>query len=252
MYGELIQARTHASAGLRLYDPKIHRATASIYGNHDACTCAYGFSAISLSLQGKYEDAHAMIEAGLRVAMSLDDPFSLANTLYMTAAAAQLIGDVALATANSEASARLSTEHGLANLKPWSEVLAGWCAVENGELDRGLALLIEAIDTLRAMHSLAWLPYLLGLLSDARLKAKQPSEAMKAVEEAISLVETTGERFYSAELYRLRGELLAQASIGQRDEAKAEFNRAVKIAAQQGAVSLERKARDSLRRHGFG
>jgi DNA-binding winged helix-turn-helix (wHTH) protein/predicted ATPase len=252
MYGELIQARTHASAGLRLYDPKIHRATASIYGNHDACTCAYGFSAISLSLQGKYEDAHAMIEAGLRVAMSLDDPFSLANTLYMTAAAAQLIGDVALATANSEASARLSTEHGLANLKPWSEVLAGWCAVENGELDRGLALLIEAIDTLRAMHSLAWLPYLLGLLSDARLKAKQPSEAMKAVEEAISLVETTGERFYSAELHRLRGELLAQASIGQRDEAKAEFNRAVKIAAQQGAVSLERKARDSLRRHGFG
>ena len=69
---------------------------------------------------------------------------------------------------------------------------------------------------------------------------------MKAVEEAISLVETTGERFYSAELYRLRGELLA--STDQRDEAKAELDRAVTIAAQQGAVSLERKARDSMRR----
>jgi DNA-binding winged helix-turn-helix (wHTH) protein/predicted ATPase len=246
--GELIQADTHASAGLRLYDPKIHRATASSYGNHDVCTCAYHFSAISLGLQGKDKSARAMIEAGLRVAMSLDDPFSLANTLYCTAIAAQLIGDVALATTNSESSARISTEHGLAGIKLWSGVLSGWCAVENGEHDRGLALLTEATDTLRAMQSLAWLPYLLGLLSDARIKAEQPSEAMEAVEEAISLVETTGERFYSAELHRLRGELLARASIGRRDEAKSEFDRAIKIATQQGAISLERKARDSLHR----
>jgi predicted ATPase len=176
----------------------------------------------------------------------------LANTLYCTAVAAQLIGDVTFATTNSESSTRVSTEHGLAVLKIWSGAVAGWCAVENGERDRGLGLLTEATDALRTMQSLAWLPYLLGLLADARTKAGQPSEAMKAVEGAISLVETTGERFYSAELYRLRGELLAQASIGQRDEAKAEFDKALRIAAQQGAASLERKARDSLRRHRFG
>src|SRR4029077_13551335 len=169
-------------------------------------------------------------------------------TLYTMTAAAQLIGDVALATANSEWSVRVAREHGLAQIESQSGALAGWCAVENGERDRGLALLTEATDALRATQSLAWLSYLLGLLSDARIKAGQPSEAMKAVEEAISLVKTTGERFYSAELHRLHGELLARASIGQRDEAKAEFNKALKIAAQQGAVSLERKARDSLRR----
>jgi DNA-binding winged helix-turn-helix (wHTH) protein/predicted ATPase len=246
--GELVQSHTHASAGLRLYDSKIHQATASSYGNHDACACAYGSTAMLLGLEGKCEDARATIEAGLRVAMSLDDPFSLAVALHQTAIAAQLIGDVALATTNSEACARISTEHGLALSKTWSGGLAGWCAVENGERDRGLALLTEATDALRATQSLAFLPYFLGLLCDAHIKTEQPSEAMKAVEEAISLVETTGEHFYSAELYRLRGELLAQASNGQCDEAKAEFNRAVTIAVQQGAVSLERKARDSLRR----
>src|SRR5262245_2482822 len=52
-----------------------------------------------------------------------------------------------------------------------------------------------------------WLSYHLGLIGCARIKAGQPSEAMKAVEEAIYLVETTGERFYSAELCRLRDEL---------------------------------------------
>lgn len=145
----------------------------------------------------------------------------------------------------------MQVEHGLAQFELQSGALAGWCAAENGERDRGLALLTEATNALRAMQSLGWLSYLLGLLSDARVKAGQPSEAMKAVEEAISLVETTGERFYSAELHRLHGELLARASIGQRDEAKAEFDKAIKIAAQQGALSLERKARDSLRRHRF-
>jgi predicted ATPase len=246
--GELIQAHTHASAGLRLYDPKIHQATASSYGNHDACACAYGTSAMVLGLQGKNEDARTTIEAGLRVAMSLDDPFSLALTLFTMTAAAQLIGDVALATTNSEWSVRVAREHGLAQIDSQSGALAGWCAVENGERDRGLALLTEATDALRATQSLAWLSYLLGLLSEARIKAGQPSEAMKAVDEAISLVETTGERFYNAELHRLRGELLAQVSIGQCEEAKAEFKKAIKIATQQGAVSLERKARDSLRR----
>jgi predicted ATPase len=156
------------------------------------------------------------------------------------------MGDVALATTNSEWSVRVAREHGLAQIKSQSGALAGWCAVENGERDRGLALLTEATDDLRALRSLGWLSYFLGLLADARIKAGQPSEAMNAVEEAISLVETTGERFYSAELHRLRGELLA--SSDRRDEAKAELDRAVAIAAQQGAVPLERKARDSLRR----
>jgi hypothetical protein len=124
-----------------------------------------------LGLQGKNEDARATIEAGLRVAMSLDDPFSLALTLYTMTAAAQLIGDVALATTNSEWSVRVAREHGLEQIESQSGALAGWCAVENGERDRGLALLTEATDSLRGMQSLAWLSYHLGLLADARIKA---------------------------------------------------------------------------------
>ena len=60
------------------------------------------------------------------------------------------------------------------------------------------------------------------------------------------MAEATGERFYSAELYRLQGELLAHPSIGQKAEAA--FRAAVKLAKQQGALSLERKACESLRR----
>jgi len=98
------------------------------------------------------------------------------------------------------------------------------------------------------MQSLAFMPYLLGLLAEAHMKAGLQSEAMKAVKDAIATAESTGERFYSAELFRLQGELLAQPSFGQPEKAENAFRMAIKIAKQQGALSLERKATASLRR----
>ena len=70
---------------------------------------------------------------------------------------------------------------------------------------------------------------------------------MKAVQEGLAVAEATGERFYNAELLRLRGELLARTHKG-RGEAEASFHAAVKVAAQQGATALEFRARASLRR----
>jgi hypothetical protein len=91
------------------------------------------------------------------------------------------------------------------------------------------------------------MPYLLGLLGGVHLRAGHHAEAMKVVKEGITFAAANGERFYSAEFHRLHGELLAQTSIGQK-EAEAAFRTAIKIAKQQGALSLERRALESLQR----
>ena len=210
--------------------------------------CARNFGAMSLALLGEDERARAMMDSAVAAASNLNDPFSLALTLYFASAAAQMLGDVPLAVRNSEACMQLATQHSLALPKAWSAGVTGWCAAENGERARGFALLTEATDALRAMQTLAFVPYLLGLLADARIKAGYQSEAMKAAEQGIAMTDATGERFYSAELHRLHGELLAHSSIGQPKEAEAAFRTAIKIANQQGALSLERKASKSLRR----
>jgi predicted ATPase len=90
--------------------------------------------------------------------------------------------------------------------------------------------------------------YLLGLLADAQMKAGHHVDAMKAAEDGIALAETGGERYYSAELYRLRGELLARPPYRQRRKAEASFRTAVKIAKRQGAAALEHRANASMRR----
>ena len=118
---------------------------------------------------------------------------------------------------------------------------------ENGDPSRGIALLTQAVAAMQAMQSRHFMGYLLGLLADACIKAGQHADAMKAVTDGLAMAETTGERFYGAELHRLHGELLAHPSIGQKRKAQAAFRAAVKLAKQQGAHALERKARASLR-----
>ena len=99
----------------------------------------------------------------------------------------------------------------------------------------------------RRSNRVIFLCYLLGLLADACPKAGRHAEAMKAVEDGLVLAEATGERFYSAELHRLHGELLARPPHGQKRKAEASFRTAIKVAKQQGATALEHKAIESLR-----
>ena len=151
--GRLAEVRAHADAGLAIYDARIHQAMASSYGNHDAACCARYFSAMSLALAGDDQGARVMIERSVAAARSLDDPFTLALTLYFTSAAAQILGDIPLATANSELSMQMATEHDLAQPRVWSMGVAGWCVAENGDLNRGLMLTTQAIATMRAIQS---------------------------------------------------------------------------------------------------
>jgi predicted ATPase len=189
-----------------------------------------------------------MIDEALAAANSLHDPFSLALTLYFTSAAAQMLGQVPLATRNSERSLQIAREHDLAQPIAWSMGVAGWCTAENGDPDRGIALVTHAVERMQSIQSRHFLCYLLGLLADAHLKAGHDAQAMKVVEEGLALAEATGEHFYSAELHRLRGELLARPPRALQSDAYDAFCAAITLAKKQGAKVLEHKASESLHR----
>lgn len=59
--------------------------------------------------------------------------------------------------------------------------------------------------------------YLLALLTEGCGKRKQVEEGLAVLAEALAWVDKTGERFYEAELYRLRGELLLAHAAKSRD-----------------------------------
>src|SRR5262249_5917939 len=91
------------------------------------------------------------------------------------------------------------------------------------------------------------------LLAELYGKAGQGEEGLSLLAEALTLVHKTGERFYEAELYRLKGELTLQSpvqSLRSKAEEEAEecFYQAVDIARRQQAKSLELRAVMSLSR----
>ena len=92
--------------------------------------------------------------------------------------------------------------------------------------------------------------YFLVLLADGYGRSEQPEEGLKILAEVLAAVDQSGVRFYEAELYRLKGELLlAQAGKGQQlQEAEACFRQALAVARRQQAKWLELRAAISLSR----
>ena len=71
--------------------------------------------------------------------------------------------------------------------------------------------------------------------------ANRTSEALAAIQEAEALVERSEERWWCAELHRLRGVFLA-ALRAEETKIETSFGEAIRIAKKQKSVSLEKRA----------
>jgi predicted ATPase len=86
------------------------------------------------------------------------------------------------------------------------------------------------------------------------MQGAKVEEGLAVLHEALMVVKKNEEHFYEAELYRLKGELTLQRErkeqrAGSREqEAEGYFLKAIEIAQQQHAKSLELRATTSLAR----
>src|SRR5262249_25173117 len=91
-------------------------------------------------------------------------------------------------------------------------------------------------------------PYYLALLAEAHGTMGQPEAGLTVLTEALTLAETTGERWYEPELYRLKGVLLLQQSSNNQADAETCFHQAIAVAQSQQAKSWELRSVTSLAR----
>jgi predicted ATPase len=169
--------------------------------------------------------------------------FSWANILYHFCRDVQTLQELA------EELLALSTEYGAQMWIGAATIYRGWSLVEHGSLEEGLAEMRQGLATFRTTGANAFHPYYLAMLAEAYGKAGQIQEGLVVLDESLACVEKTGERFYEAEIYRLKGELmLAQGA----DEAEVEdqYRRAIEVARGKQAKSLELRAVMSLSRLG--
>jgi predicted ATPase/DNA-binding SARP family transcriptional activator len=173
-------------------------------------------------------------------------PFNQAQAETYLALLEQLRSDPAAARARAEAAHALAVEYKAVYYRDWASILVQYArAWEQPDAER-LAALREAIAAFTASGARLRLPYYLSLQARVCRKLGRIEEGLALVDEALAVSQTNDERWWDAELYRLRGELLH--ARGADDAVEAALARALDIARAQDAKSLELRAAMSLAR----
>jgi predicted ATPase len=247
--GELTLTRAHLEQGVALYDPQQHHALAFRYGI-DLGVFSLAYAARPLWLLGFPDQARTTIREALRLAHQLVHPFSLAFTLHWAATTHQLRREAPAAQEQAEASMAFSREQGFAIWVPGGTVLQGWALTEQGQVEEGIAHMRRGMAAWQGTGAEVDRPYYLALLAEVYGKAGRTVEGLHVLAEALAVMDTIGERYYEAELYRLKGKLLLAQRRNGRSwlEAEEHFRQALDVARRRQAKSLELRAALSLSR----
>jgi predicted ATPase len=260
--GEFVAAREYTEQGIALYDSRQHRSLAFLYAEDPGVVCRV-FAAYVLWLLGYPNQALKRSHEALALAQGLSHPHSLAVALGSVAWIHQFRWEGQLTQQQAEAAVALSAEQGFPFWLAFGTTMQGWALVEQGRIGEGIAQICQGMIASQATGAELLRPFFLALLAEAYGKAGQVEEGLTTLAEALTVVDQTGERFYEAELYRIKGELtLQQFQVssfrfqvqesprsevrGPESEAEECFQKAIEIARQQQARSLELRATTSL------
>jgi predicted ATPase len=244
----LAAARGHLAQGMALYDPQQHRAHAFLYGGHDPGLCCQSYTAWTLWALGYPDQALQSSDKALTLARELAYPASLAGALNSAAVLHQFRRERQAVQEAAEAFMALATEQGNAQQLARGMILRGWALLAQGQGTEGMVQMRQGLTALQATGGDVRRPLFLALLAEAYGGIGQIEEGLNVLAEALAAAEKTGGRFYEAELYRLKGELLVARAAELNAEAEACFQQALDIARRQQAKSLELRAAMSLSR----
>lgn len=244
--GDFAAARAHLQQSRDLYDFEQDRFLPFHYGD-DSNVAALAFLAFIAWLEGHPDQSLEHSRESLALARQLDHPSVLTLALMLAAELHRLRREAAATEELAVASQALAGEHGLSLFAAVTGLLIGWALVEQGKLAEGIAGLRRSLDAYRTIGANSGLPQYLAMLAEAHARAGQAAEGLEVVGQALEIMDRTDERWWEADLYRLRGELVL-ATGGSGTDAEACFLAAIDIARDRQARSLELRSTMSLAR----
>jgi class 3 adenylate cyclase/predicted ATPase len=243
--GSFASARAHLEAVLALYDPIAHASLVHQTGSYPQ-VISQGYLAIALFCLGFPDEAVARSNAVIAEAQRLAHPPTLIVSLATDARLLSLTNDYAALDQRALQLIAVATEQGFPQYRVLGTIYSGWAQVNTGDVPAGLYLLRSGSNAYRATGAQTRICYHAALLARACEIAGQVDEALVHVDNALQLAEAVGERWFTAELYRHKGELMLRPG----DSAAAErfYRTASGIAEKQEAKLWELRAAVGLAR----
>jgi len=239
--GHLDFALEHFQASQSLYRPEL-RGMFPLAAIHPIVLSLY-FSAKTHCLLGFPDQALNYIAQGIAVAEADAQPFSLAFIQWGEIVCRQLRGEAELTEAACRVFINHADEQGFALLSAGAVIQRGWALTILGRIEEGVDAIERGLVLYWATGAHLSETFLLVYCVEAFLLSGLPEKCSNLLEKAFQIMESNGERYFEAELHRLKGETLRTSDPA---EAGRHFQQAIETAQFQGARFLELRAANSL------
>jgi predicted ATPase len=245
--GDPVTSWAHLEHSLRLCDPP--RLSTLLFPHGYESGVRHGFyGTMVLWLLGYADQAQQWSQEVLARAQQGGHTPSLVRALHFAAILSQHRRDVAATQAYNETLMALATAQGFEHRVAQEQILRGWTLAMQGDTATGVAHIQQGMGAVQNTGQKLYRPYHLALLAEAYGQGGQPEAGLTCLAEALTLVEATEERWWEAEVWRLKGELLLRLPIPDIPQATACLHQALEVARCQQARALELRVALSLSR----
>jgi predicted ATPase len=243
-FGDFAGAHQHFQKTVELYDRARHGDFANRFGQ-DPCAAAEIYDALMLWVLGRVDESLRLADRALADAESAAHAPTMGYVLTFAARLGLFRRNPEAVATYSRALADIGSRYDLPAL--WVALfLQGWAKWSDGAEESGLAEMRRGIVIAQEEGRLWLLPSFDAALAEAEAGAGETDAGLQRLDDAFTESERTEQRWYEAEMHRIRAEILLKREPADTAVAEQSLQAAIAIAQSQKARSFELRAALSL------
>jgi predicted ATPase len=246
--GDVAPGRAHYDQAFVLYNPAVHRPLVTRFGGADVRVAILSLRSWALWMLGYPDAAFADAQRALEDARESGQAATLMLPLMFGGLTKIVRGNYAAANALGEELVALADQKHAPIYEAPGMNMQGCVSALTGKAADAIQMITAGLTANRSRKTSLLEPFLLLSLAFAHAELGQFRDAWRCVDEALTLIEKTKERWCEAEVNRIAGEIALLSPEPDAAKAEAYFDRALSVARAQQAKSWELRAAMSMAR----
>ena len=242
--GDQAAARRHIDAAITMCQEGHDTSVAGFVAEVPAAW-VHVCSAMNLALLGQDDEAERAASQAIALATAADEgtnAYAITCAVWFASVVATIRDDVELTRQRCEDGISIASAQGYGMMfVPFLAAHLGWAVAREGEIDDGLAQIEANASAVLATGAAMWRHVFAALSADACLAGGRFADALDHADRGLAALVPGGERWYEAELHRLRGEALVGLDPSD-PRVVSEFAAAIATAERQGARAFGQRA----------